>query len=291
MTDRSSSNDSPSGALPEAEPGRGATHGRATHGGATNGGAPGLGEQLGRTKSALLGLVAAHVALAKAEFAEIGGEIKRASALGGVALLLFLLAAELVVVGGLLYLGEAVFGSIGWGLLDGTELLIGVGILVILAIIDLGWRRGISSLVVALGLGLVVTGLLAVDWSYVSHHYVAIAAPILASLTGLVLLALSGAVIGSAFGRGSAIFSAIIGAICGVALGLLASAGPGPRVAAAMGVAALLLFWPAVAAFFVFRSGVDTDKLRARFVPQKTIETTKETIEWVREQMPLGRKS
>ena len=68
-------------------------------------------------------------------------------------------------------------------------------------------------------------------------------------------------------------------------------AGPGLRVAAALGVAALLLFWPAVAAFLVFRNGVDTDKLRARFVPEKTIETTKETIEWVREQMPLKRKS
>ena len=58
-----------------------------------------------------------------------------------------------------------------------------------------------------------------------------------------------------------------------------------------MGVAALLLFWPIVAAFFVFRHGIDTAKLRDRFVPVQTIETTKETIEWVREQMPLGRKS
>ena len=41
----------------------------------------------------------------------------------------------------------------------------------------------------------------------------------------------------------------------------------------------------------VFRNGIDKEKLRARFVPDQTIETTKETIEWVREQMPLGRKS
>jgi hypothetical protein len=54
---------------------------------------------------------------------------------------------------------------------------------------------------------------------------------------------------------------------------------------------ALLLFWPIVAAVFVFRHGIDTAKLRNRFVPVQTIETTKETIEWVREQMPLGRKS
>jgi hypothetical protein len=41
----------------------------------------------------------------------------------------------------------------------------------------------------------------------------------------------------------------------------------------------------------VARRGVDTDALKARFIPTATIETTKETIEWVREQTPLGRKS
>jgi hypothetical protein len=41
----------------------------------------------------------------------------------------------------------------------------------------------------------------------------------------------------------------------------------------------------------VFRNGFDTKQLRDRFVPDVTIETTKETIEWVRAQMPLGPKS
>jgi len=50
-------------------------------------------------------------------------------------------------------------------------------------------------------------------------------------------------------------------------------------------------FWLIVAVVLVFRHGIDTAKLRKRFVPEQTIETTKETIEWVREQMPLGRKS
>jgi hypothetical protein len=98
-------------------------------------------------------------------------------------------------------------------------------------------------------------------------------------------------ILGSAFGRGPATIGLAVGVVCGLLLGLLASAGPGLRVAAAMGLAALLLFWPTVAAVFVFRHGIDTKKLRARFVPEQTIATTKETIEWVREQMPLGRKS
>jgi uncharacterized membrane protein YqjE len=287
LADRSSSNDSASSPTPR---GAGPTDSGAKT--AHDGETPGLGEQFGRTKSALFGLIRSHINLARAEFAEIAGEIKRAAALGGIALLLFFMAGILIVVGTLLFLGEAIFGSIGWGLLDGAELLIGAAALLILAIIDLGWRRGISAFVVALGVALVVAGLLAVDWSYVSHHYSG--APtswILSVAVGAVLIGAVGAVLGSGFGRGPAIGAFVVGAICGLLLGLLAAAGPGPRVAAAMGVAALLLFWPIVAAYLVFRNGVDTAKLRARFLPEKTIETTKETIEWVREQMPLGRKS
>ena len=163
MTDRPSSNDSSSGPGPEVGP-KGSPKGAPDK-------APGLGEQFGRTRRALLGLVAAHIRLARAEFAEIGGEIKRAAALGGLALLLLFVAAMLIVIGALLCLGEAIFGSIGWGVLDGAELLIGVGVLLILAIVDLGWRRTFSAFVVALGVGLIVAGLLGVDWNWVGHHY------------------------------------------------------------------------------------------------------------------------
>jgi hypothetical protein len=251
-----------------------------------------LGEQFGRTRSAFLGLIAAHIDLAKAEFAEIGGEIKRAAALGGVALVLLFLAGMLIVVGLLLFLGETIFGSIGWGVLDGAELLLGGAALLIFAVIDLSWGRAFSAFLVALGVGLVVTGVLAVDWTWVSHHYSGmLAAIVLAVLAGAVFVGLVGLVLGSAFGRGAATAGFFAGLVCGVLVGLLASAGPGLRVASAIGVATLLLFWPIVAAVFVFRHGIDTAKLRERFVPTQTIETTKETIEWVREQLPHARKS
>jgi hypothetical protein len=113
----------------------------------------------------------------------------------------------------------------------------------------------------------------------------------MAVFAGVVLIGGLGALLGSAFGRGPATTGLIIGVISGLLLGLLAAAGPGLRVASAMGVATLLLFWPIVAAVFVFRNGVDMAKLRSRFVPEQTIATTKETIEWVREQLPLARKS
>ena len=57
-----------------------------------------------------------------------------------------------------------------------------------------------------------------------------------------------------------------------------------------MALAVFLILYPALAGFFVIRS-TDFGELKKRFMPNQTIETTKETIEWVREQMPLGRKS
>jgi hypothetical protein len=253
---------------------------------------PGLGEQLGKTRNAVLGLIASHIDLAKAEFSEIGGQIKRAAALGGIALLLLLLTGMLIAVGMPLFLGQALFGSVGWGVLIGSELLLCIAALLVLAIIDLSWRWVASSFVVALGVGLVVFGVLAVDWNWVSTHYSSMPPHfVLAVGAGVVFVGLLGAVLGATFGRGPGIGGLFAGAFVGLLLGLLAAANPSHRVAAAVAVASLLLFWPIVAAVVVFRNGIDFAKLRKRFVPDQTIETTKETIEWVREQMPLGRKS
>jgi uncharacterized membrane protein YqjE len=253
---------------------------------------PGLGEQFGRTRSAFVGLISSHVNLAKAEFGEIGGQIKRAAALGGIALLLLFLAAILTTIGTVLFVDEALFHSIGWGVLHGSELFIGVAALLVMAVIDLGWARAFSAFVVALIVGLVVVGVLGVDWAAVSRSNSGLPGPlVLGLLAGALAFGLLGLALGASFGRGVAAAGLLLGVVLGLLLGWLASAGPGLRVAIALGVAALLLFWPLCAAVLVFRHGIDMGKLKDRFVPVQTIATTKETIEWVREQMPLGRKS
>ena len=253
---------------------------------------PGLGEQFSRTRNALVGLISAHVNLAKVEFGEIAGQLKRAAAFAGIALLLLLLACMLVVVGTALFVGEVLFHSIGWGVLLGSELFIGGAALLVLAIIDLGWARAFSSFVVALGIGLAVTGVFAVDWAAVSRNNSGLPGGlVLAVLTGVVVFGLLGAALGTSFGRGAAAAGLVAGVVFGALLGALASAHLGLRVSVALGLAALLLFWPICAAVLVFRHGFDFDKLKDRFMPDQTIATTKETIEWVREQMPLGRKS
>jgi uncharacterized membrane protein YqjE len=283
LADRSSSNLPPSGS---------SAGGAAGADRAAEGSPPGLGEQFGRTRGALIGLIKSHINLARAEFSEIADQVKRAAALGGIALFLLFLTGILVIVGLLLFLGEALFGSIGWGLLDGAELLLATAVLLILAIIDLSPGRGFAAFVVALGVGLVVTVLLAVDWNgFVSRNPGTPSAIVLAVIAGAVIVGALGFLLASSFGRGPASAAFFGGAFVGALLGWLASFGPGLRVGAAIGVSALLLFWPIVAAVLVFRHGVDTAKLRERFVPDQTIATTKETIEWVREQMPLGPKS
>jgi hypothetical protein len=254
--------------------------------------APGLGEQFGRTRTAFVGLIGAHVDLAKAEFGEIMGRLKLAAALVGIAVALALFAGVLLSVGGVLFLGELLFGSIGWGLLDGTLLLIGVAVILVLGVIDLGPGRATAAFLVALGVGIVVFAVLVVDWDAITKGNAGLPAPIVMSLVAsAIVMGLLGLALGSAFGTGPAAAGLFAGIVLGLLIGALDAVGPGPRVAAAIGVAALLLFWPICAAVMVFRNGVDTDRLRARFVPDQTIATTKETIEWVREQMPLGRKS
>ena len=80
-------------------------------------------------------------------------------------------------------------------------------------------------------------------------------------------------------------------AIAGALLGALTAIATGPRVGAAIGVAVGLIAWIGLMGLDVARRGVDTDELKHRFWPERTIEVTKETIEWARERMPLSRKS
>ena len=75
-------------------------------------------------------------------------------------------------------------------------------------------------------------------------------------------------------------------------LGALTAIASARRSGAAIGVAVGLIAWLALIGLRVMRAGgIDGEALKARFYPSQTIETTKETIEWVREQTPLGRKS
>ena len=83
-------------------------------------------EQLGRVRAAARLLVEAHLALLRAELAVIGDQIKQIAAYVGGIVVLALYAVSLLAIGGTLFLGEWIFGSIGWGVLHGVLLAAGV---------------------------------------------------------------------------------------------------------------------------------------------------------------------
>ena len=260
------------------------------------GAAPGLREQLLRTRGAVAAFARAHIDLARAEAGEIAGEIKRAVALGGMAvgclvLLLFFLPTAL-----LLFVGEWLFGSIGWGLLHGTLVLADIAILAVLLAIR---ARGLGRAAVTSALtGLVLVILLGAAafntlWRAIGDKANVgdgAARPLVVGvIVGAALFALIGVVLGV---RASRVRGAIGGAIAGAVVGALAGAFSaitfGWQAGAGVGVAIGLLVWPVAMALEIRHEGIDAETLKARFWPQATIDTVKETIEWAKSRTPLG---
>jgi hypothetical protein len=308
--------------------------------------------------------------LGKAELGEVADEIKRVSVYAGLAIGAGIAAGLLVAVGLPLFLGEWIFGSIGWGLLLGLLLLLGVGVAAVVLALGVGTAAigrsvatgAVTGVAVGLLLGLNITnrgwgivgdailplsevgvrplgaalivlpivaavflGLLGlirssreggagsagvperlvaavptglfVSWlaAFVYAYSARIAWPDLGILAvGLVgfvaTLAISAVIGGWAPGRGL-VGGLSLGVFLGVTLAVLSAIAFGGRVGAAMGVAAGLAVWSGMMAVEMMQHGVDGEELKKRFVPQKTIDMTKETIEWVRARTPLSRRS
>jgi hypothetical protein len=266
-------------------------------------GAPGLREQVGATRDSIRRLVGAHVELAKAELGDIADAAKRAAALVGIAVAAGIVAGLLIVVGMPLFLGEAIFGSMGWGILLGLLLLAALALAAAVAALRPGVQASIGRpFILGLVVGVIVGVVLGLDltnraWSTLADQVAGTIdpsyRPLLVAVGGLaavgaVLGLIAGGVLG---GGGGAVAGLVGGAIAGVLLGFLTAFAPGRRVGAAIGVAAGLITWISLLGAGVARGGFDTDAIKDRFWPARTIEATKETIEWARERMPLSRKS
>jgi hypothetical protein len=262
---------------------------------------PGLRAQFGATVGAVKRLIRAHVDLGRTEIGEIVGEVKRMVALAGVAIGAIVFAGLLLTIGGLLFLGEWLFGSIGWGVLLGTLLLVDVAVMALLLALDVKGGRIGSSLLVALVAGSVVGVVLALNltnrgWTALGDSVAAAYDP--STRTVLLALGVSAAVFGVLGflagirnGLGSAFGSLIVGAIVGALIGGLTVIDIPGTVGAAIGVLVALVTWPILAGRDLARTGVDGEAMMRRFTPEETIGLTKETIEWVRARTPLVPKS
>ncbi len=261
---------------------------------------PGLKAQLGLVRIALLGFVRAHIDLAKAEMEGVGREIGRASGLAAAAIALLILMSLLVAIGGMLFTGEWLFGSIGWGVLLGAELLITVAltaVLVALYVPGLGKDAAIALLpgiAVALILGLNLPNELFKRIGEASS--LAVDPAVLPLVVGVALVGVFGALVGlftGARGGGAkgALGGLFAGALAGALLGAFLSITFGLRVGIALGIATYFATWAAFMGLRVQRQGIDVEALKVRFIPQTTIDTTKESIEWAKARVQREPKS
>jgi hypothetical protein len=192
---------------------------------------PGLKRQAGATKDALLGLVRAHIDLAKAEATEIGDEIRVVAAGAGIAFGALVLIAFLVPIGTALFLGEWLFGSLGWGVLHGTGFLLVLAVGAVLAVLHAG--RVARSLVLAFLAGVLVAVLFGTNAPNTLYRAIADQfgtapdpGPIVygvGALVGAVVVGILGLIAGARNGTAGDAFRGLIGgAIIGALLGVLA---------------------------------------------------------------------
>jgi hypothetical protein len=255
---------------------------------------PGLFEQIGRTVASGRRVVDAHIALAKAELAAIVGEVKIvAIGLSG-ALAMLLFVAMLVPIGLTLFLGEWLFGSMGWGILHGTELAFAVALVFVLAALRVPMGSLVGRLVLAIVVGLVVGFVLGLGLAHDGWSRLGDAAfsgvdaadrPLAAAFVGgAVVIGVLAAFAGIRGGVGGFIGGLVTGAVVGALVGAFTAISFTPEVAAAIGVAVALGLWPPLCALAL--RGFDWEGLKDRFMPTTTIDTGKETLEWLKQIRP-----
>jgi hypothetical protein len=262
---------------------------------------PGIRAQISATVEAAKRLVRAHVDLAKTEIGEIVDEVKRLVALFAFAFAMLVLVGLLLVVGGLLFLGEWLFGSIGWGVLLGVFLLLDAAAVAVLLALDVKASRIGSSLLVALIVGAVIGVVMALDlthrgWTTLGDSVAAAYDPntravLLAVGVSALVLGMLGFATGIGSGFRHAWLRLVVWALIGVPVGLLTVVSIPGTVGAALGVLVFLIAWPVIAGRDLARTGIDGEAMKRKFTPEATIELTKETIEWVRARTPLVPKS
>jgi hypothetical protein len=254
--------------------------------------APGLGEQFRRTRAALTRLVRAHVQLLRAELGEIAGIVKGMALKAAIAVGLAVLLAIMLYVGGFLFLGEWLFGSIGWGLAHGT--LLPLALIVALGLGIVGGTRGpaLISLVVATVVAIALALLLGTNvlWQTADYFATQLAAPLnsagaVGMIVGALLVGLLLALLlGWLGGLGGAIGGLLLGAVVGALLGFLFTAGEwtwGPAVGLAITLG--LIIWPLLNLALTWPR-LDLEAHFSRLAPRKTMAAVAETREWMEEQ-------
>lgn len=235
--------------------------------------------------------MAAHVDLAKAELSAIVADVKLVAVQLGLALALLLYVGLLVPVGSALFLGEWLFGSLGWGILHGTLFSIATGFVLILGALRVSPRYLAGSLLAAVLIGVAVGTVLGL--ALPNRAYATIGETVAAGVdpatqplvVGVALwgtiLAGAGLVLGArAGGAGRTVGGLVAGAILGALFGAFTAISFGLQVGAAIGVTVVPVAWPVIASLRL--RGYDWEGLKRRFTPQASMDAARESMDFVK---------
>lgn len=261
--------------------------------------ARGLRAQLLATRDAAIALGRAHLDLTKAELSAIAGEVGRVAGLIAMAIAVLILASLLGVIGLALFLGEWLLGSLGWGVLHGILLCVAMAVAAGLLAVGVEGRRVGQSFIVGVVVAVVVGVALGFEWPNQLYATAGESARLNVGagerplVVGLLVGALVGVLIGFAAATrvqsGGSRLGAIVGlAIVGAVLGAFSAITFGAQLGAAVGITFGYLTWIVLMGVDVARNGVDVERMKSRFYPTQTIDTGKETLEWLQKRMPPG---
>lgn len=241
----------------------------------------------------------AHLELAKAEASAIGGQIARAAALIGLAVAILIMAVLLLIIGTALFTADWLLGSMGWGIVHGVLLFTGIAVAAVLLAVGVEGSRIRNAFGLAAIIGLVVAGVLGLDapnrlYAVIGDNVLPGIEPgvrplLVGTLVGALLGIVAGIVLALRLASGGARLGGLAGlGILGALIGAFSAITFGPQVGIALGLSIGYAAWTALMAADAAGEGVDTEALKSRFMPTQTIETSKETLEWLRQRMPPG---
>jgi hypothetical protein len=241
-------------------------------------------------------LLEAHVALFRAELAIAGRELGIVIAMAVLILALAVVAVLLIVIGGSLFLGEWLFGSMAWGILHGV--LFFVACIVPLGLDLAGgrrdaWLRGlITGILVTLLLWAVFASNVlrdsAVNTAHSLETSLAIEPAFLPTLVGLAAGSIVFGVVALIVGLrwGNAIALAIGGIVLGAIVGaILGSVTFDTKGALAVAVTVGLITWIAITAGLAVTRGFDPEGRYEPMVPRESMAMAAETKAFLQRQL------
>jgi hypothetical protein len=254
-----------------------------------------------QTRAALRSLVVAHVDLLKAELQVAMREVAIIAGLVGAALVLAVLLLLLVWVGTWLFLGEWLFGSMGWGILHGTlftiALMVPIGLNLAGGSVGAWVRAFVISVVLAVVLSVIfasnVIRTTSVSLGQQLQSSISLdpaALPTIgAAVVGAIVFAVLFVLVGLRAGRPGVLLvgGVVVGFILGAIFGSVTFDTKG---AVAVSIAVALIAWIALAAGLAWRRGIDPKARYEKLIPRASMAQFAATRAYLEQQWQRQRK-